>query len=86
MFRLNDDYIVDATISGGLARYVNHCCDPNCIAETVTSDKDQKIIILASKKILKGEELTYDYKFDFEDESSKLPCNCGSANCKKWMN
>ncbi|RNA40288.1 Histone-lysine N-methyltransferase trr [Brachionus plicatilis] len=86
MFRLNDELVVDATISGGLARYINHCCDPNCVAETVSVEKDQKIIIIANKKILKGEELTYDYQFEFEDESSKIQCLCGSANCKKWMN
>jgi hypothetical protein len=58
MFRLNDDLVVDATISGGLARYINHCCDPNCIAETVAlNEKEEKIIIIASKKILKGEEV-----------------------------
>lgn len=66
MFRLNDDQVVDATITGGLARYINHCCDPNCIAETVTLEKDQRIIIIANKKILKGEEvfsfLTFIYK------------------------
>ena len=27
-----------------------------------------------------------DYKFEFEDESNKIQCLCGSANCKKWMN
>lgn len=65
MFRLNDDQVVDATITGGLARYINHCCDPNCIAETVTLEKDQRIIIIANKKILKGEEV-----FHFQPLSS----------------
>lgn len=86
MFRLNDDNVVDATISGGLARYINHCCDPNCVAETVCLDKDEKIVIIANKRIAKGEELTYDYKFDFEDDDNKISCLCGSVNCKKWMN
>ena len=57
MFRLNDDHVVDATISGGLARYINHCCDPNCVAETVCLDKDEKIVIIANKRIAKGEEV-----------------------------
>lgn len=63
MFRLNDELVVDATISGGLARYINHCCDPNCVAETVTVEKDQKIIIIANKKILKGEEVIILLKY-----------------------
>jgi hypothetical protein len=32
MFRLGPDEIVDATVSGCRARYINHCCDPNCFA------------------------------------------------------
>ncbi len=63
MFRLNDDHVVDATISGGLARYINHCCDPNCIAETITCDKEQFIVILANKRIAKGEEVIYFSEF-----------------------
>ena len=27
MFRLDDDTVVDATVSGCLARYVNHSCE-----------------------------------------------------------
>jgi SET domain-containing protein len=61
MFRLNDDWVVDATMSGGLARYINHCCDPNCIAETVACEKDEKIIIIANKRILKGEEVIFNF-------------------------
>jgi SET domain-containing protein len=57
MFRVDDDFVVDATMSGGLARYVNHCCNPNCIAETVCLEKDSKIVIIANKRIAKGEEV-----------------------------
>lgn len=31
-------------------------------------------------------QLTYDYKFDFEDDQHKIPCLCGAPNCRKWMN
>ena len=31
-------------------------------------------------------QLTYDYKFDFEDDQHKIPCLCGAQNCRKWMN
>lgn len=31
-------------------------------------------------------QLTYDYKFDYEDETDKIPCNCGAYNCRHWMN
>lgn len=33
------------------------------------------------------EELTYDYKFEREYGSTdRIPCLCGSANCKGFLN
>ncbi|XP_036960673.1 histone-lysine N-methyltransferase 2D isoform X2 [Acanthopagrus latus] len=86
MFRINNEQVIDATLTGGPARYVNHSCAPNCVAEVVTFDKEDKIIIISSRRIPKGEELTYDYQFDFEDDQNKIPCHCGAWNCRKWMN
>ncbi|KAJ1527759.1 hypothetical protein ONE63_007714 [Megalurothrips usitatus] len=86
MFRLDEDRVVDATLCGGLARYINHSCNPNCVAEIVEVDRDLRIIIFAKRRIQRGEELAYDYKFDLEDDQHKIPCLCGAPNCKKWMN
>ena len=58
MFRIDDDLVVDATMSGGLARYVNHCCNPNCNAEVICLKRDRKIVIIANKRISKGEEVS----------------------------
>lgn len=58
MFRIDDYTVVDATRSGNPARYINHSCNPNCVAEVVNFDKDQKkIIIISSRRLLKGEEV-----------------------------
>lgn len=38
-------------------RYINHSCAPNCVAEVVTFDKEDKIIIISSRRIPKGEEV-----------------------------
>uniref|UniRef100_A0A8D0HED6 [histone H3]-lysine(4) N-methyltransferase n=1 Tax=Sphenodon punctatus TaxID=8508 RepID=A0A8D0HED6_SPHPU len=86
MFRINNEHVIDATLTGGPARYINHSCAPNCVAEVVTFYKEDKIIIISSRRIPKGEELTYDYQFDFEDDQHKIPCHCGAWNCRKWMN
>ena len=61
MFRLDDERVVDATMTGGVARYINHSCDPNCVTETVELS-DTHIIIFAARRINRGEELSYDYK------------------------
>ncbi|KAL0489521.1 histone-lysine N-methyltransferase [Acrasis kona] len=84
LFRLDDEYIIDATTRGNLARFINHSCDPNCCAKVIRVDDEKKVVIYALKPIMVGEELTYDYKFPFEDE--KIPCHCGSKKCKKWLN
>lgn len=57
MFRLDEDRVVDATLSGGLARYINHACNPNCVTETVDVDRELRIIIFAKRRINRGEEV-----------------------------
>ncbi|KAI4497783.1 hypothetical protein M0802_007109 [Mischocyttarus mexicanus] len=86
MFRLDEERVVDATLCGGLARYINHSCNPNCVAEIVEVERDLRIIIFAKRRISRGEELAYDYKFDIEDDQHKIACACGAPNCRKWMN
>ncbi|XP_047667134.1 histone-lysine N-methyltransferase 2C isoform X10 [Tachysurus fulvidraco] len=86
MFRIDSEHVIDATITGGPARYINHSCAPNCTAEVVTFERGHKIIISSNRRIQRGEELCYDYKFDLEDDQHKIPCHCGAVNCRKWMN
>jgi hypothetical protein len=88
MFRLDMQRIVDATKIGCMARFMNHCCQPNAYAKIITVDTDQgpdkKIMVFANKDINAGEEITYDYKFPVEDGS--LKCTCGAPNCIGRMN
>ena len=71
MFRLDDERVVDATMTGGVARYINHSCDPNCVTETVEL-ADTHIIIFAARRIESGEELSYDYKVSDRDGQSNI--------------
>ncbi|KAI8376247.1 uncharacterized protein BYT42DRAFT_573933 [Radiomyces spectabilis] len=84
LFRVDDDIVIDATKKGSIARFINHCCTPNCTAKIITVDKHKKIVIYANRDIEPGEEITYDYKFPIENE--KIPCLCGSAGCKGTLN
>ncbi|GFU34433.1 hypothetical protein NPIL_626691 [Nephila pilipes] len=86
MFRLDENRVIDATLCGGLARYINHSCNPNCVAEVVQIDRENKILIITNRRVSRGEELSYDYKFEVEDDQHKIPCLCGAPNCRKWMN
>ncbi|CAO3683984.1 unnamed protein product [Rhizopus stolonifer] len=84
LFRVDDDMVIDATKKGGMARFINHCCTPNCSAKVITVDKKKKVVIYANRDIVPGEEITYDYKFPIEAE--KIPCFCGSKSCKGSLN
>ncbi|KAG1521954.1 hypothetical protein G6F47_002598 [Rhizopus delemar] len=84
LFRVDDDTVIDATKRGSIARFINHCCSPNCSAKIITVDKQKKIVIYANRDIEPGEEITYDYKFPIEAE--KIPCLCGSKFCKGTLN
>lgn len=84
MFRLDKNLIIDATKKGGLARFLNHSCDPNCYTREIMHSNTERIVIYSRKKIAKGEELTYDYKFPLEDV--KIPCRCGAKTCRGTLN
>ena len=58
MFSLGENLVVDATQTGGLARYINHCCDPNCYTEIIEVEKERKIVIISNRKIMRGEEVS----------------------------
>ncbi|XP_044028577.1 histone-lysine N-methyltransferase 2B isoform X2 [Siniperca chuatsi] len=86
MFRIDDFDVVDATMQGNAARFINHSCEPNCYSRVINVDGRKHIVIFALRKIYRGEELTYDYKFPIEDENSKLHCNCGAKRCRRFLN
>ncbi|XP_014504418.1 uncharacterized protein LOC106764634 isoform X4 [Vigna radiata var. radiata] len=84
-FRIDKEHIIDATRKGGIARFVNHSCLPNCVAKVITVRHEKKVVFFAERDIFPGEEITYDYHFNHEDEG-KIPCYCYSKNCRRYMN
>ncbi|OCT71111.1 hypothetical protein XELAEV_18038019mg [Xenopus laevis] len=86
MFRIDDFDVVDATMHGNAARFINHSCEPNCYSRVIHVEGQKHIVIFALRSIYCGEELTYDYKFPIEDASNKLTCNCGAKKCRRFLN
>jgi histone-lysine N-methyltransferase SETD1 len=87
IFRVDDDLFIDATRRGGLARFANHCCEPNCYTKTVNVHGKPRIVLYSKERIAQGEEITYDYKFEYEeDRSSAIPCACGTKKCTGYLN
>lgn len=96
LFTLNEDWIVDANVRGGVARWINTSCDPNAIAFIHSEDKEDpdpkkdRVIIEALRPIKPGEEITYDYGFEFDVPYTKKllkiwACRCGSPKCRGTM-
>lgn len=51
LFRIDEDSIVDATKKGGIARFINHSCTPNCTAKIIKVDGTRRIVIYALRDI-----------------------------------
>ena len=93
MFRLDGECVLDATMRGNVARFINHCCTPNCYSKVVVEPEGEPyvpgsirghIVIFAARDLEADEEVTYDYKFPVE--AAKIPCHCGSPRCLGVMN
>ena len=52
LFRMMEDEIIDATKKGGIARFINHSCNPNCTAKIIKVEGTPRIVIYALKDIL----------------------------------
>ena len=77
IFEINNKYDLDGNFYFNSARLINHSCDPNC--EVV--GEGLKLWIDSIKDIKKGEELSYDYGFSFDEDFKNYPCRCDSSNC-----
>lgn len=69
--------VVDASVGGNVARFINHACKPNCYTQVI----DGVIWIRAAKNIRKGEELTYDYEAGGQ---TGIKCRC-RPGCKTML-
>tara|TARA_B100000401_G_scaffold422201_1_gene349005 strand:+ start:35 stop:523 length:489 start_codon:yes stop_codon:yes gene_type:complete len=77
LFNLNNRYDLDGDYSFNTARLINHSCSNNCEYD----GKGLKLWVTAIRDIKKGEELTCDYGFGYDEDYKQFPCNCGSKNC-----
>lgn len=76
IFGLNERFAIDGNMPKNTARYINHACDPNCHTEQFGNT----IWIVAIRDIAAGEELTYNYGYELNDEPAE-PCYCGAQHC-----
>ncbi len=77
LFEINKRYDLDGDFRFNSARLINHSCNPNC----EVTGKGLKLWVESTKDIKKGEELSYDYGFSFDEDFKNYPCRCNSSNC-----
>ena len=51
LFRIDDTTVIDATKAGGIARFINHSCTPNCTAKIIKVEGSKRIVIYALRDI-----------------------------------
>lgn len=61
--------------SKGIARLVNHSCDPNCGIRGLNR-------IVAMRPIAAGEQITWDYEMTEKSDWWRMKCRCGSNICR----
>ncbi len=80
IFDLNRRHDIDGGVRWNLARRINHSCAPNCEVRVIRG----RIWVVALRAIAAGEELAYDYGFDFTDWREH-PCRCGADGCAGFI-
>jgi SET domain-containing protein len=86
LFIVDSKTVIDAGVDGNDARFINHSCNPNC--ESVIEGR--RVFIEATRTIEPGEELSYDYQIQREDDDPPdideiFACRCGFPQCRGTM-
>src|SRR5271154_5312264 len=79
MFEINSRWTIDGSPRWNVARYINHSCRPN--AKPVV--RKGRIVVVASRSIAPGDEITYDYGREYFDYFFKKGgCRCTACRTK----
>ena len=81
LFNINKRFDLDGDFKFNIARLINHSCNPNC----EVFGEGLKVWVYAMKDIRKGDELSYDYGFSYDENFKQFPCNCRSENCVGYI-
>ncbi|XP_020218226.1 histone-lysine N-methyltransferase, H3 lysine-9 specific SUVH4 [Cajanus cajan] len=89
------EFCIDAGSTGNVARFINHCCEPNLFVQCVLSTHHDlrlaRVMLFAADNIPPLQELTYDYGYaldsvlDSDGNIKQMPCYCGAPECRKRL-
>jgi SET domain-containing protein len=80
LLELPDGRVMDGSTSNDLGRFFNYSCDPSAHLEY----RKGFPLIISSRAIARGEEITIDYGFE-PTEMTRFPCTCGKPNCVGYI-
>ncbi|XP_034033776.1 LOW QUALITY PROTEIN: histone-lysine N-methyltransferase, H3 lysine-36 and H4 lysine-20 specific-like [Thalassophryne amazonica] len=84
MLTLDKDRIIDAGPKGNEARFMNHCCQPNCETQKWTVSGDTRVGLFALVDVTAGTELTFNYNLECWVREDAV-CKCGAPNCSGFL-
>jgi len=82
--QIDDDLYLAAAVEPEPGAVINHSCAPNCRLEG-------GVVLVASRPIEPGEELTLDYATRNGSDHDEFECACGAPDCRSkvtghdWM-
>ena len=79
---LDGDVYLDARHRGGIARYINHSCQPNCAVHRWKVKGISRAGVFALRELEEGEELSFDYQWDHKRGRALTKCHCGAEKCR----
>ncbi|CAM9641707.1 unnamed protein product, partial [Ectocarpus fasciculatus] len=82
MMQLGDNTYLDAKRKGGIARFVNHSCEPTCRLEQWTAMGQPRCAVFSLRAMKAGEELSFDYQWEAHHLRENTKCLCGSPQCR----
>jgi len=75
MFEINSRWSIDGSGRDNIGRYANHACKPNAESVLIRG----KVFLKAVRRILPGEEITYDYGREYVMLFFKGGCRCATC-------
>ena len=76
IFEISPRWSIDGSGRDNIGRYANHSCRPNAELVLIRG----KVWLKAIRRILPGEEITYDYGSEYVKLFFKTGCQC--AKCR----
>ncbi|KAE9045633.1 hypothetical protein PR003_g13783 [Phytophthora rubi] len=68
---------IDAKEGGGLTRFINHSCAPNCVFAEARNRRSTKVLVIVVRPIRAGADVTVSY-----GDELWFTCACGEGNCQ----